>query len=227
MVTNVRKLNGMIGMNCKGDSHYVGGRERRLRKHKIIVTAGVPRSGSTWLFNAARFCLEKSSAIVHAVWCEDYEDDMYLEVDFHVVKIHRPDQLTFEYDYMLTTRRDEVEQLASLIRMGWLTHDAAQIQKKSEYFKALFAYWQKYSDLLIDYSDIITKPTVAIYQIGHLFDIHLTSEDMRKISNDLDALQAPTGKSYDRKTLLHPQHRAQAEEREHYIRLVKDALTCD
>jgi hypothetical protein len=196
----------------------------RQRKHNIIVIAGVPRSGSTWLFNATRLVLEKTSAKVYAAWYEDYAQNMQTEYDFHVVKLHRPDQLTFQYDYLLTTRRELVQQLGSLIRMNWLSDDPVQIRQKAEYLQSLFVFWENYSNLCIEYQNIVADPEAAISQIGSLLDKTLTTREVSKIADDLEVLQVPNGKHYDPKTLLHPNHKAQPEERDCYIRLVREAL---
>jgi len=224
MVTHAPRPSGMIGMNCKSDTCDVRGGKSRLHSHKVIVIAGVPRSGSTWVFNAARLVLEKTSAKVYAAWCEDYTQNTQTESDFHVVKLHRPDQLTFQYDYLLTTRRELVQQLGSLIRMGWLSDDPVQIRRKAENLQSSFVFWEKYSNLLIEYQDIVADPKAAISQIGSLLEKTLTTQEVNKIADDLEALKAPNGNSYDLKTLLHPNHRAQPEERDYYIHLVKQAL---
>jgi len=56
-----------------------------------VLCAGIPRSGSTWLYNAARLLLAHAAgpARVYGAWVEQY-DPSHPE-PWHVVKAHEPD----------------------------------------------------------------------------------------------------------------------------------------
>lgn len=56
---------------------------------KIIVSAGMPRSGSTWLYNALRFLLQDRYSECNLVcgWCEDV-DLAQVASDIVLLKVH-------------------------------------------------------------------------------------------------------------------------------------------
>lgn len=56
----------------------------------VVLIAGMPRSGSTWAFNAARLILNIQYKKVHAVWCDDFIDTDQSEAQ--LIKIHNPSE---------------------------------------------------------------------------------------------------------------------------------------
>ena len=59
-----------------------------------ILVAGVPRSGSTWAFNAARLLLRDAGVTLHAAWVADRpaDDLAVFEHERHVVGAHFEDR---------------------------------------------------------------------------------------------------------------------------------------
>ena len=87
----------------------------------VILIAGMPRSGSTWQFNAARLILNRKHPAIFSGWCADY--DPATKEPVHLVKVHTPEQVRFDYSLVLTTKRDLLECIGSSKRMGWLKDD--------------------------------------------------------------------------------------------------------
>ncbi len=92
---------------------------------RLILSAGISRSGSTWLYNAARLLLSHDGAAkVAGAWIEDYDADDPAPV--HLVKLHDPDAMLAEKaDLVLTGRRDLRDIAASIQRMKWVDSEEA------------------------------------------------------------------------------------------------------
>ena len=57
---------------------------------KLILIAGMKRSGSTWMYNAVRLMLKDAGKDVYGCWIDDYDESNTAE--FHVVKTHKWDK---------------------------------------------------------------------------------------------------------------------------------------
>ena len=172
---------------------------------RICLVAGVPRSGSTWAFNAARRLLELSGTALQAAWIADYRPEDPAPV--HLVKAHKPEEVTFTPDIVLTTRRRPEACLASLIRMGWLKNEPEAIRRSWAWHHRLYAHWQARSDLEIAYGEITGAPEAALDRLAAVLDLSLPPGATAAVAAELAALQAPGTGHYDPVTLLHPGHR--------------------
>ena len=191
---------------------------------QVVVVAGVPRSGSTWLFNAVRLLYALGGRKAYTAWCADYRPADHADYEVHVVKLHDLEQMTFEHDLVLTTQRDVAEQLASLLRMGWLDEDAEQIREAAEGHRKLARQWQNRSDCGIRYEDIMARPEAAILQLAAVLGVACTVQQAQEIASQLAILPSPTSGSYDPETLLHPEHRGSEAAREDALAVVLQAL---
>lgn len=191
---------------------------------QVIVVAGVPRSGSTWVFNAVRQLYSLDDRKAYCAWCADYRPQEHAGCDVHVVKLHDREQLAFDHDLLLTTERDVTEQLASLVRMGWLDKDPAGIRAAAEGHLSLARHWLSMSDCNICYEDITGRPEGAVLQLAESLGVACTLVQAQKIAARLSALSAPESGSYDPETLLHPGHRGSEEARKEALSVVRSAL---
>lgn len=70
----------------------------------LLLCAGFPRSGSTWLFNVMRIALLQAKVPIYASWIEDYEAANPAPV--HLVKVHDVCPLLDEADAVFVSTRD-------------------------------------------------------------------------------------------------------------------------
>ena len=173
----------------------------------VILIAGMPRSGSTWQFNAARLILSRKYPAIFSGWCADY--DPARKEPVHLVKIHTPEQLRFEYSLVLTTRRDLLECIESSKRMGWLKDDNFFIQVLMQVH--LYNYWNDRTALETDYLTIKNNPVKAILDISGILEVELSVDEASEISDRIDDITPPDPDAikphvYDKVTLLHPKH---------------------
>ncbi|MEX2614757.1 MAG: hypothetical protein WD767_01555 [Alphaproteobacteria bacterium] len=173
----------------------------------VILIAGMPRSGSTWQYNAARLILNRKYPAIYSGWCADY--DPATKEPVHLVKVHTPEQVRFDYSLVLTTKRDLLECIESSKRMGWLTDDNFFIQILMQMH--LYNYWHARSAVETDYLTIQNNPEKAILDIANILEITLSIDDAGQISEQINAMSPPDPDDigphrYDRVTLLHPKH---------------------
>lgn len=178
----------------------------QLQSPQRILIAAVPRSGGTWLFNAARLLLETAADSLHAAWCEDY-NPMH-PAHHHLVKAHLPEQIDFTPAKILTTQRDLAERLASLIRMGWLEDTPDKIISAANGQERLYEYWRTRSDLEVSYQAIVEAPDKTVSMIGKAICAPVDPARARLIAEELKRLPAPEVGTYNAVTLLHPGHKA-------------------
>jgi hypothetical protein len=174
-------------------------------KPTLILAAGVPRSGSTWLFNAIRCLLEESLVDLHAAWISDWNPQH--PAPNHLVKVHSPEDAGFDADFVFTTNRRTEDCLASLVRMGWLRNDPAEVNVVWRTHEKLQSYWKSRSSLEISYDDIMNEPCGALHQIAEKLCINIVPSRLMRIADELVHMEEPMGGKYDPKTLLHPGHR--------------------
>lgn len=197
----------------------------------IVIIAGVPRSGSTWLYNAARLICEAAELDVHACWVADYDPAAHAGSDIHLVKLHHAKHLTFPHHRLLTTRRNLEERLASLLRMGWIGSAPEAILEAAKGQASLYAYWNERADLEIAYDEIEKAPADAVERIAEILRLPLRSSDRDRISKALTELPGAEvkkcTKGYNETTLLHPGHRADKAGRDKALRHVRAVLAKD
>lgn len=195
----------------------------------VVAAAGVPRSGSTWVYNAARLLCEKAGLSCYADWCEDYRPGSHADYDIHLVKLHGKEQFTFPAHRILSSRRDLVERLASLVRMGWLEEDPASLQRAADHQAELAEYWAERTDNETQYSDILERPEKAVKDIARAMDISCPDDTAADIARQLARLPVPAEtdnqRGHDSQTLLHPNHRATDEQRGKHLAVVRAALS--
>jgi hypothetical protein len=196
----------------------------------VVAVAGVPRSGSTWLFNVVRLLCEASGQSCYAEWHQDYRPDDRPPRDVDIVKLHGPDALTMPVHRVLTTHRDLLPRLASLVRMGWLAPDGETLRRAAEGQTDLERYWASRTDCEIAFDDILAVPEREVLRVARATDLPCDATLAAEIAERMRALPAPSTeaetnhRSHEPTTLMHREHRATREERARYETLVRDAL---
>lgn len=177
----------------------------RERRPRIVLIAGMPRSGSTWSFNAARLLLLRGGAPVQAAWIEDYDPDLPAET--HLVKAHEPGQVGFDPDLVFTNWRPIPDCLASLIRMGWLSEEPDRIRRAARHQEKTYQHWNARSDHEVRHDDILSRPASVVAAMARRLGVPLEEGASQAVARELAALKAPEAGHYDPMTLLHPGHR--------------------
>ena len=174
---------------------------------EYVIAAGAYRSGSTWLYNAARLALRKAG---HSVYGRFY-DGTYEPEDparFHVVKVHRFDEEVLEVaDIVLTSIRDPRDIAASAVRRGLIGVDTDEVEAfVAEAVLAGYARWRPHAALVLRYEEL--RAGAGRDYLARLLEIlapyGADRVDVDDLLRELDALRPTT--AYDRETLLWPNH---------------------
>lgn len=168
-----------------------------------VLIAGMPRSGSTWCYNATRLVLEAAGCRVQSGWWKDLAPET--PQGWLLIKAHLPEEVAhIKPDFVFTTRRDLCECIASRQNMGWQSFDEDSVVKAGQRQRELYAYWNARTDLEISFTDIHERPDKAVADIAARLDLaHVSVKD---VLDGLQALKPPSGAAYDSVTLLHPKH---------------------
>jgi len=163
-----------------------------------IVTAGMIRSGSTWLFNAVR--LLAPDDFDASGWHADLPEGG----GRRLVKLHDPmESWASRANLVLTTRRDLRDIAASLISMGW----DQDIPKAIDEAVTAHDWWMTRSALEIPYENIVRSPAKALEALADVLNVLASDQRRDEIVAQLAAIAAPSDGGYDKTTLLHPGHR--------------------
>ena len=178
-----------------------------LEAPEYIIAAGAYRSGSTWLYNAARLALRRAG---HSVYGRFY-DGTYEPEDparFHVVKVHRfEDEVLEVSDVVLTSIRDPRDIAASAVRRGLIGTATDEVEAfVAEAVLAGYERWRPHAALVLRYEEL--RAGASRHYLRQIVQVlapyGADGVDLDALARELDALRP--GDAYDRETLLWPNH---------------------
>jgi len=167
----------------------------------IIVSAGMHRSGSTWLYNVLRYIYILDQKEVHGCFIKHY--DYSRKEDIHVVKIHSFDKkLADSGNFVFLTRRDLRDIIASAIRRKLIVEDGKSvITYLNNVLYREYLPWKEYLSLEIIYENLIQNKISVIEKIIKILKVNVKSVDVFEKVEELKV----TGK-FNPITHLHPNH---------------------
>jgi len=172
---------------------------------KLILSAGLYRSGSTWQFNAIRLILKNSGVSYYSCWEQDYNPDN--PAKYHLVKVHRFRKTLFNSaNYVFTSFRDLDEIKVSMFRRAQLNprpefKNETRYNYISIYILDLLKYQSK-SNYLLWFPHIKGQPKEEIKGMADVLGLDV---DPRKINIELKTMKVPE-EGFDPVTLLHSNH---------------------
>ena len=177
--------------------------DEKLKNSSLIISAGMPRSGSTLLFNILREILSsKWPGQVSAGWISDLLE--LPERNIYLVKVHNfSPYFRTRANHAFYTYRDV--RVAQVSRSKKFNHTPSIKSIRSDLNQYLVA--KKFCDQVIKYEDLISNPKHFVQTIARLIGITVDPKD---IVNKAFYLQPPetqeTKGGYSRQTLLHKNH---------------------
>jgi len=171
---------------------------------KLIVCAGMHRSGSTWLYNVVRYCYLNAGYRTYSDAAHQYKASILADV--HVVKIHRFDQKLYEKaERIFTTVRDLRDVVASMIRFK-LTRDTKRDVARctAKLISRDYLPWAVYSDMEVRYEEMIRDRPGTITAILRILD--LPDVDPVEVQRDVEKLTKMALPDVDRTTQFLPHH---------------------
>jgi hypothetical protein len=174
----------------------------------LVLCAGMPRSGSTWLYNAARLIFLNSD-LTHDITNYGWVGDLYaLERKRRmIVKIHDYSDKLCRLEVpkiVLYSYRDLRDALASAKRK-WGQNPSIEL---ADHYIKNDIKWQKNSDFIMRYEEMIKNPHAILSRLSDF--LSLPGIDVTKIISQINDLsyEGPGKKNqtYNMINLLHKGH---------------------
>jgi len=185
----------------------------RLRKTKIILSAGICRSGSTWLFNAARLLLEKSHKSVRCVWVADLSFWEMLVADAPevlLIKLHHYDpDMTKSADKILYSIRDIRDVAASMHRF-WGDMDWEDIMAVIKYHtNNIEPRYREVVDFTMRSEDMLSMPEKVLMELAGCLGVREFNRDdiLDELNNMSYFSSDKVNELYNYDNMLHKGHR--------------------
>ena len=170
---------------------------------KLIVTAGMPRSGSTWLYNTVRLLLERTGKLdIGAGWIGDFNS--FKNHDVVILKIHYYEPVIANNAAMiLYSYRDIRDALASFKRKFGNEPTIERARK----FILNDKKWREKSPFIMKYETMIASQEETAERIARFLGI--TNVDCNRIIKDINTMSYEKGEKnevYNMENLLHKNH---------------------
>lgn len=171
---------------------------------RLILSAGMQRSGSTWLYNVARFVLEQNlgGEDFWSGWIEDRPPGIAKKAI--LVKMHNfdADQVAAAH-VILYCYRDIRDVLASAYRTWGIPPSLDMADALVDQFN----HWMPAQNCLVRYDEMMSRPDLAIKRIaaalGHEVDVPEVKRQLAGLSYDSPG---PRSKEHHLVNLFHPNH---------------------
>ena len=172
---------------------------------RIVLAAGMQRSGSTWVFNVARLILKNQNPSLKAAWIDHYVPGAETSA---LLKIHSPDaQWSERAETVLNCHRDLRDVIVSLHDCGWVNkEDKAAALAAAKTAREAHEYWSARSDIDLSYDEIINHSVISAQRVAKACGIALNPNEATEIIREVDGLVDGVT-TYNPENLLHPSHR--------------------
>ena len=170
----------------------------------LILAAGMPRSASTWLFNAARILL--SDAIGEEFSCGWIGDlNRIPQKNCMLIKLHEYDHLLVQQSrYIMYSFRDIRDAIASNYRK----FGEIPCMEEADYLIYQYEKWASVADFIMRYESMITDKISIIKKLGEDLEIYQFSpeEIIQRIKELSYENEGEKNIKYHRVNLYHPGH---------------------
>jgi hypothetical protein len=173
------------------------------RRCPVILSAGMPRSGSTWLFNAARLLLRRRHGdSLSSGWIGDWRSlpkkpAMLLRIDeFDPFPVKRAKVILYSYrdlrEALASYKRKSTMQPTLALARQWLDHDQ---------------HWRSLADFTLRYETMLDDPAAALSDLAHVLEVKdAPVEDLIRELSGLHSRVGARRESSHAEILLHPGH---------------------
>jgi hypothetical protein len=177
---------------------------------RVIVAAGMPRSGSTWQFNALRLLLEASGQDTYSFWIEDWDSQKARHAQTLLVKIHEMSPMLAWASWRCFTchrdLRDIAVSAADLAQVDGYQVDIVPLMQEN---RKAHEFWCRQSVLDIPYQRIVDDPGAVLKELAASIDIPIGEVELQRLGQSLASLSdgdVPSGHQHNPVTLLHQKH---------------------
>lgn len=173
---------------------------------RLVLAAGMPRSGSTAVFNLARLLLESQSGSLTAGWIEDVAEPVQGTL---LLKVHdwHP-ALAQRADLVLTSHRDLRAVARSLAAVGWLWPGNGAFDHVS-HLVSVHARWSALAAVDLRYESMVQDWPASTRHIAAALEVPASRSEIAAVARRVAQMRAATSgdRDYDPVTLMHRGHR--------------------
>lgn len=190
-----------------------------------ILIAGIPRSGSTRLFNIVRLGLLQHfpKNFINSHWITTFKDNPACH---NILKVHEFEDRWVKYaDFIFTTKRD----IRFLAASAWDHKPLGTYQIPNQLVQSMTAVlgmyesWKPYSDYEIVYEKFSQYSEEIV---SNLFSVIGLPVDVKKLLSDLDAIKNSKEMfNEDGESLMHTNHISEKTSLNYRDRLPEDFYT--
>jgi hypothetical protein len=175
----------------------------------LVLSAGMPRSGSTWLYNALRLLLLRRHGGPGELACA-WVGDLHKmpPAECRLVKLHEFDAtLAAQAGFVVWSYRDLRDALASQFRK----FGTPPTLGLADYLIAQDARWQARADHVMRYEDMLADPAAEVLRLAQsLGMVDVGPHEAATLADALSTLSydsdGPRNGAYNELTLLHRGH---------------------
>lgn len=170
---------------------------------KLILSAGMPRSGSTWLYNAMRILLRSTGIDLGAGWIQDF--NTFKDHDFVLMKIHNYEPVVVpKASFVAYSYRDLRDSLASMKRKFKVEPNI----KLADEFIADDIKWRENASFVMKYEDFLKDPEKVVSELA--LAMQIPCEDPGALCKEINTLDYKSSGDrnsiYNKENLLHEGH---------------------
>lgn len=176
----------------------------------LIVACGMPRAGSTWLYNAVRLLMIASGKSVYSCWINDFDINAATRAEVVVVKIHdKSDALSRRARKILTCHRDLRDVARSAVDMEFVPSENVVVPYLRDCIE-VHAFWVAKAHMDIRYEGINENAEGLIGEMMEVLGVVPSAAACGGIARSLARLESPAevgAEGHDSTTLMHVRHR--------------------
>ncbi|MFW5721455.1 MAG: hypothetical protein ACOCWW_03655 [Bacteroidota bacterium] len=174
---------------------------KQFRFKPIVISAGMPRSGSTLLFNCLRLLfLEKYGSKLSSGWIEETES--FPNATIYLIKTHHLNKIDLlRAKHTFYTYRDLRDAMVSKYRMFGTVPSIENVR----YTVNQYNLAKSKADLIFKYEDFVNDKNKMIDQLSEILGISVDSSTILK-SLPNPGRQNKINSLHDKETLLHEKH---------------------
>jgi hypothetical protein len=193
-----------------------------MHSHKaLVVCAGMPRSGSTWLYNVIRCLLKQAGKDVYGAWIGNYNPSNPSKT--HIVKIHDfSEELAKKGDLIFTSRRDLRDIATSLMLRSWANQ--SDIVSKLNRIIESHQKWFDCSTYELIYERMIESKLKEVKALSEVLCLDLSSDSIQLALDRVESFKHEGEGLFDSESLLHKNH-IQNGKPGHYQNILTEAIT--
>jgi hypothetical protein len=179
---------------------------KKLEGSTLILAAGMSRSASTWLYNAARLLLCSSPEIAKSFSCGWVGDLQIIpKKRFMLIKLHGYDRLLINQAASIVySYRDIRDSLAS----GQRKYGHAPTMERADRLVEQHKLWSGVAEFSMRYEDMLSDKVSVVEQLAQTLDVK--NYDSTAIVEEIEQLdytsEGPKNRNYHEVNLLHDGH---------------------